>query len=638
MIFRASIIRYLRFLIGVLLSGLFVSTTILAFQAWNVHARALAMARYTNTDRTLIDAIVAVRRQIPQDTTALITQDNPLTTLDAADKAASRKVSEALAAFEKLKLADAPRYAGMVRAARLREAQSRRTLSLQAIRPKAERDLSAVDGWRAAVHQSIDALDTASVAVNNTVRIDDPNVAELIQIRRISWSIRDNYGFQCSALRANVNSGVRPDEMLSASLLGHRAIYLADWGALHEILLRPGLSSALSRDVDLARKATEQAQANVDKIDASLNGTNKPAIAGGDWTSLCDSPFASILAIGQQAQAEAYRYADDLRATALRNMVLASLGLMLVVGLGVHSVINVHRRLTRPVRSLTETIARLSRRELEEPVEGTGSPDELDSMARALENLRLSEREALRLQQAMGHFTANASHQMRTPLSILRVHIAVLSKRIPPDIDAFESLRDIEDAIERLQNLLIQLLVLARADSGDGTADHGPVIDLRDVVEDTIALNMPIAEKAGVEVHFEGAAAPYWVSLNATLVTEILKNLVENAIIYNTAGGAVIIRLLGRPSQTIIEVEDDGPGIPISEIDNVFLRFYRLRRDSGRPGSGLGLAIVQAVATTLKADLNAGPGKNGRGFCVRITLPQAALSSEVLRSNSFGSA
>jgi signal transduction histidine kinase len=621
-IFRSSVTHYLTFLIGILLAGLFAATVVLAVQAWNVHSRALAIARHTNADRTLIDAIVAVRAQIPRDATALITEDNPLATLGRADAKAVKEVAEALAALKQLNLKDGDRYAALILGARRNESLARADLLRQASRPRAERDLSAVDGWRAAVHQSIDALDTASVAVNSTVRIDDPKVAELIQIRRISWSIRDNYGFQCSALRASVNSGVRPDARLRESLLAHRAIYSADWGALNEIFLRPGLSGQLRQDVELARRATDQAQASVDSVVAGLNGANSPAIAGGDWTTLCDSPFGSILAIGQQAQVEAYRYADGLRAAALRNMLLAMLGLVLVVGLGAHSAVNVRRRLTRPMKALTETIARLSRRELDDPVEAAGTSDELDSMARALENLRLSELEARRLQQAMSHFTANASHQLRTPLSILRVHIAVLSKRIPRDIDASESLEDIEEAVERLQNLLMQLLVLARADGEAPVTADVDLVDLRDVIDNAIDEHLPQAAKGAVRIHFERPCSPCLGRLNTTLVAEILNNLIDNAIVYNGAGGSVTVRLAAGPNQSIIEVEDDGPGIPTAELGNVFLRFYRLKRDSGRAGSGLGLAIVKAVADTLKADVQAGPGRDGRGLRVRVALPQ----------------
>ena len=276
------------------------------------------------------------------------------------------------------------------------------------------------------------------------------------------------------------------------------------------------------------------------------------------------------------------------------------------------------------MRVLTETIARLSRRELDDPVEATGSLDELDSMARALETLRLSEREARRLQLAMSQFTANASHQMRTPLSILRVHIAVLSKRIPNDVDAFESLRDIEEAVERLQNLLIQLLVLARADGGEAMAGDGELVDVREAIKDIVAQHVAQAAKANVEIHVEESTSPCFSNVNMTLVSEILNNLIENAIVYNNPGGSVVVRTAKRNKQVILEVEDDGPGIPKAELANVFSRFYRLKRDSGRPGSGLGLAIVQAVAVTLKAEIQTGPGRGGKGLSVRIALPRSA--------------
>jgi signal transduction histidine kinase len=550
-------------------------------------------------------------------------QDNPRHELDLADRAAAGEVKEALRALTQLNLADGRRHVALIRAARAREFAARAALLRQADRPRALRDLAAVDSWRAAVHQSIDALDSASVAVNNSVRIDDPKVAELVEIRRLAWSIRDNYGFQCSALRANINRGVPPDPALRDNLVGHRAVYAADWRALSEIFERPGLPPDLSRDVLFARRATDLAQKDVDTVVGGLSGANRPAMPGGDWTALCDRPFNAILAIGQQAQTDAYRYADHLRALALRNMLVAILGLGLVLGFGGFCVITLRRRLTRPMRDLTETIARLSRRELDDPV-AAGGPDELGSMARVLETLRLSELEALRLQQAMSHFTAYASHQLRTPLSIVGVHLAVLAKRISPDSDAFESLKDIEHAVERLRKLLVKLLVLARVDSGEATPRDGDLIDLGEVVGEVIAQHLPQAVAADVALRFERPEAPIMEKIDTTLFAEILKNLIDNAILYNRPGGHVTVRLIQTPDRSIIEVEDDGPGIPPTELPNVFLRFYRLKRDSRRPGSGLGLAIVQALAASLGAEVQAGPAAGGKGLNVRVSLRPAA--------------
>jgi two-component system sensor histidine kinase TctE len=164
------------------------------------------------------------------------------------------------------------------------------------------------------------------------------------------------------------------------------------------------------------------------------------------------------------------------------------------------------------------------------------------------------------------------------------------------------------------------LLVLARADGGEPATSDGEPVDLGEAIREVMVQHLPQAVKANVAIHFEGPASPYLASLDMTLVAEILNNLIDNAIIYNNPGGSVIVRLTRERDQGVIEVEDDGPGIPRSELANVFLRFYRLKRDSRRPGSGLGLAIVQAVAAKLKADIQAGPGRDGQGLCVRIAL------------------
>ena len=164
----------------------------------------------------------------------------------------------------------------------------------------------------------------------------------------------------------------------------------------------------------------------MDAIVARFDNSGRPAVAGAEWTALCDGPFDSILAIAQQAQDEANQQAEAIRAASSRMLLIAGVDLTSVIAFGIFAVIHVQRRLARPMKTLLATIARLSRREFDESVPATGSPDELGSMAQALETLRTSALEAQRLQEAMSRFTADASHQMRTPLTILRTHISVL--------------------------------------------------------------------------------------------------------------------------------------------------------------------------------------------------------------------
>ena len=616
--FNSSITKFLVASLGILMTGLFVAALILAAQAWTNYALAGRIGRLTSTDHTLFDALVTVRAQIPKNSTALIAQDDPRPLIGAAHQEASRTVSAAIHALQATDIADRERFAAAIQTAWRKAEALQFIVDAQASRPRPERDLHVIDDWREAVHGMTDTLSTASAAVGNAVRLGDPIIAEMVQISRTAWIIRDRYGLQCSMLRPNADRSQPLDAAQLDLWHGNRAVYTAAWHTLDDFLLRPGVSTALRERIDAARATTGQAQARVDQIVARFDGSGKPAVAGDEWTATCDGPFESILAIAQQAQNEANGHAEAIRATSFRMLLIAGVDLTAVIAFGVFAVINVQRRLARPMKILTGAIARLSRREFDEAVPSTQSPDELGSMAQALESLRTSALEAERLQQAMSRFTADASHQMRTPLSILRAHISVLTGLIPANDAAYSSLKDIQEAADRLQRLLIQLLKLARADGGRSLDKESGTIDLREVLQEIAAKHVPQALEAGVELHFEADQRPFPSPANPIMVNEIFANLIDNAIRYNSPGGSLVVRLFGAEGRSVVDVEDDGPGIPDAERDKVFTRFYRLNRDQSRVGSGLGLAIVQSLAATLNAEIKMSTGPNERGLRVRV--------------------
>jgi len=616
--FKSSITKFLIASLGILMIGLFVAALILAVEAWTNYVLAGSIARLTSTDKTLFDALVTVRAQVPKNSTALIAEDDPRPVIGATYEDASRTVTTALDALESTDIPNHVQLATAVRDAWGKVKSLQSTVNIQASRVRAERNLHTIDDWRDAIHKMLDTISIASVAVGNLVRIGDPLIAEMVQIRRTAWTIRDRYGLQCSMLRSNVDTSEPLNPAQLDSWLGNRAVYTFAWHTLDEILLRPGVSSAVRERVDRARMNTQEAQARVDAIVSRFDRSGKPAVAGAEWTSLCDGPFDSILAIAQQAQDEANEHAEAIRASSFRILLVAGVDLTSVIAFGAFAVVNVQRRLARPMKILTAAIARLSRRDFDEAVPSTDSPDELGSMAQALETLRASALEAERLQQAMSSFTADASHQMRTPLTVLRTHISVLGGQIPANHEAYSSLKDIQDAADRLQRLLIQLLKLARAEGGLEQVQESGAIDLREVIQEIAANHVPQGLEAGIELHFEAEHRPFPAHANPIMIHEIFANLIDNAIRYNDAGGSVVVRLLDDAGRPVVEVEDDGPGIPDAERDKVFTRFYRLNRDQSRVGSGLGLAIVQSLAATLNTEISMCAGANGRGLRVRI--------------------
>jgi two-component system, sensor histidine kinase len=617
--FKSSITKFLIASLGILMTGLFVAALILAVQAWSNYALAGRISRLTSTDHTLFNALVTVRAQIPKDSTALIAEDDPRPVMEATRREASLTVTGALQALQSTDIANRVQIITAIRTAWHKVEELQFTVEAQASRVRTERDLHAIDAWREAVHGMTDTLSTASAAVGNAVRMGDPIIAEMVQIRRTAWTIRDRYGLQCSMLRPNVDKSLPLNAAQLDLWHGDRAIYTAAWHTLDEFLLRPGVSAALRKRIDVARTETKQAQTQVDAIVGRIDNSGKPLVASGDWTALCDGPFDSILAIAQQAQDEANSHAETIRAASFRMLLIAGLDLTSVIAFSAFAVVHVQRRLARPMKILTAAIARLGRREFDEPVPPTMSPDELGSMAKALETLRASALEAERLQQAMSRFTADASHQMRTPLTILRTHISVLGGLIPKNNEAYSSLKDIQEAADRLQRLLIQLLKLARTDSGQPLDKETGTVDLREVIQEIATKHVPQALEASIDLHFEAAPRQFPTQANPIMIHEIFANLIDNAIRYNSAGGSVVIRLFDDQGKHVVDVEDDGPGVPETERDKVFTRFYRLNRDQSRVGSGLGLAIVQSFATSLNAQISMSAGANDRGLRVRVS-------------------
>lgn len=227
--------------------------------------------------------------------------------------------------------------------------------------------------------------------------------------------------------------------------------------------------------------------------------------------------------------------------------------------------------------------------------------------------------------QGMRRFTADASHQMRTPLSILRAHLAVLRVSGTSSDRGRNSLKDIETATDRLQRLLIQLLALARADSArEANGTSFEPVDIIELTRRAAAEHAPSALRANVELIFEHDDAPVEVNTSEGLATELLGNLIDNAIRYNRAGGEVLIQARGTPRGAMVVIEDDGPGIAPSDREAVFTRFRRLERDQSKHGSGLGLAIVRALAETTGATVSLHDRTERSGLRVEVCFGRTA--------------
>ena len=266
--------------------------------------------------------------------------------------------------------------------------------------------------------------------------------------------------------------------------------------------------------------------------------------------------------------------------------------------------------LAQPLRSLAATAARLGRGDLGARAEATGPPDvaavgvELNRMAAELTVLLDAQRE----------FIANASHQMRTPLTGLRLRLEALAAGPPPDPEAELALRE----VDRMSDLVADLLVLARAGVAPRSATTS---DLAEQARAAADRWRPVAEDRDQAFSLDAPRIPVPVGADPADVAIVLDNLIENAIVYSPSGATVSVSVSKNGGGTV-RVEDDGPGIHPSEAGRVFDRFFRGRAGTAVPGgTGLGLTIVHDLATRWSGSVELEPTGRGTRIAVRFPAP-----------------
>jgi len=273
------------------------------------------------------------------------------------------------------------------------------------------------------------------------------------------------------------------------------------------------------------------------------------------------------------------------------------------------------RRSLAPLERLRAEIAERSARDLR-PLDGSYAPSEVRPLVHTLNELLLDLHDALGAQQ---RFTANAAHQLRTPLAGLQTQVE-LALRQPAPTALVHSLKQLHGATVRASHLANQLLALARAEPGGHRAEAPRPIDLRSVAQDAASLWVPRALLKDLDLGFELEPAP--ILGDARLLRDLLDNLLENAIRYTPDSGRITVRTTTAGEQSVLSVEDDGPGIAQQERSQVFQRFYRVPGAAG-DGSGLGLAIVQEIVNAHGATISIDDGAQGRGTLISVRFKRA---------------
>lgn len=282
------------------------------------------------------------------------------------------------------------------------------------------------------------------------------------------------------------------------------------------------------------------------------------------------------------------------------------------------AVILVYLGLTRGLAPLSRLQTHIRRRRPADlsPIRLTPVPEEVRPLVVAFNEMMGRLESNLHAQQ---RFIAQAAHQMRTPLTGLKLQTELALTESDPD-QMRRSLRQIAESTERASHLINQLLMLAQAEASHDKVHRVEAVDLQALARAVTNEWVMRALGKRIDIGFEGSHWPLMIEGVPLLLRELTSNLIDNAVKYTPEGGRITIRV--RDGEfAVLEVEDNGIGIPEEERARVFDRFYRILGTEAS-GSGLGLPIVAEIAELHRATIDLLTADSGQGCLFRVTFPR----------------
>ena len=320
---------------------------------------------------------------------------------------------------------------------------------------------------------------------------------------------------------------------------------------------------------------------------------------------------------------------DELQADLRKWMLFLATMLPVVAAIALGGGYVLVKRALSPVDKIAASAERISSYNLSERLPITQTGDELERLAAALN--RMIER----LEAAFQHsrrFVADASHELRTPLTVLRGELESFAQE--PDLgpERRERLGSVLEEVERLSNIVEGLFAISRLDAGEA-ATEWVAFDLGQLASTTADQMGLLAEDKKINLTCAGSVG-VWVEGDRSRLKQVIVNLLDNAIKYTPSGGVVSLTVKAHDSKAVLEVADNGIGIPAPALPRVFERFFRVDKARSREqgGAGLGLSIVKSICTVHHGEVHA-TSEPGQGSRFRVELPLVSVHSNNHKRN-----
>jgi two-component system, OmpR family, sensor kinase len=347
-----------------------------------------------------------------------------------------------------------------------------------------------------------------------------------------------------------------------------------------------------------------------------------------------------------QAVASAQVASDRLALDYRHAYWLILLAIVIAALLVVATLVQISRSISAPLLALANRMRRLAGNDTDIDVPATERQDEIGAMAKAtvvfrnnaIELMRSQDtlsRQAALLEEQLAHeqrlallqrnFVSMASHEFRTPMTVIDGHARRLDKTkdtvAPAEIG--ERAGKIRSAVLRMTQLIENLLNSSRLiDSGAGLYLNVAPMDMRALLQEVCQLHREMVPGLQLIQHFAATPVPM---VGDALLFQALSNLLSNAVKYSPAGGAIDVTMESAPDQVVVAVTDHGIGIPASDLARLFERYHRGSNVSGIVGTGVGLYLVKTAVDLHHGTIEVQSGE-GDGSCFTVRLPRAALT------------
>ena len=333
----------------------------------------------------------------------------------------------------------------------------------------------------------------------------------------------------------------------------------------------------------------------------------------GQKTRMVSLTFASNGKLLQLHVSETTQQRQALIRGILANIVIPQL-LLTLIALGV--VWYGLKQGLRPLERLRHEVVNRRRDDLSQ-LDGSKAPAEVRPLIDAVNDLLERLKQVMAAQQ---RFVADAAHQLRTPFAGLKTQ-SELALRESDMKRKQHALEHILTSTRHGIRLVNQLLALARNEPGGQSTSNFASLNLTQLAQECTVNWVQMALEKNIDIGYEGESAAVEVQGDAASLTEMLNNLIDNAIRYTPVGGHITVSVSAARHGAELSVEDNGPGIDPQHRERVFERFYRIL-GSGQSGSGLGLAIVAEIAKRHRAELKVDTGNGGTGTRISIRFPR----------------